>query len=66
MSNFWTALKESTIMQGLLTIGVVGVWLYLLVQARPVPPELNQIVGLVVGFFFGGKVQKFLSSGLPH
>ncbi len=48
-------IQQSVIVQGLLTLGVVGTWLYLHVAGKPVPPELNQIVGLVVGFYFGGK-----------
>ena len=41
MSDFWTALKESVILQGLITVGVVGAWLYLLVNRQPVPPDLR-------------------------
>ena len=48
-------IQQSVIVQGVLTLGVVGTWLYLHIAAQPVPPELNQIVGLVVGFYFGGK-----------
>ncbi len=48
-------IQQSVIVQGVLTLGVVGTWLYLHVAGQPVPPELNQIVGLVVGFYFGGK-----------
>jgi hypothetical protein len=46
---------QSVIVQGVLTLGVVGTWGYLMVAGKPIPPELNQIVGLVVGFYFGGK-----------
>jgi hypothetical protein len=55
MEKFWTLLQESTIVQGILTLGVVGVWGYLLFAGQPIPAELNQIVGLVIGFYFGGK-----------
>ncbi len=48
-------LQQSVIVQGALTLGVVGVWLYLHATGHPIPDGLNQIVGLVVGFYFGGK-----------
>lgn len=54
-NKFLDLLQQSVITQGILTIGVTGTWLYLHIAGQPVPPELNQIVGLVVGFYFGGK-----------
>ncbi len=48
-------IQQSVIVQGVLTLGVTGTWLYLHIVGQAVPPELNQIVGLVVGFYFGGK-----------
>lgn len=55
MANLTDLFKSSAIMQSVLSVMVVGAWLYLLVVGRTVPPELHQIVGLVVGFFFGTK-----------
>jgi hypothetical protein len=49
-------LARSVIMQSLLTILVVGAWLYMIVMGKPVPELLETVVGLVVGFFFGSKV----------
>jgi len=49
-------LARSVIMQSVLTILVVGAWLYLIVVGKPVPELLETVVGLVVGFFFGSKV----------
>jgi len=49
-------LARSVIMQSVLTILVVGAWLYLIVMGKPVPELLETVVGLVVGFFFGSKV----------
>jgi hypothetical protein len=56
MQTFWSLLKESVIMQGTLTLLVVGVWLYLVVTGQVVPEQLTNVVGLVVGFFFGAKL----------
>jgi len=55
-------LKQSVIMQSILTILVVSVWLYLILTAKPVPPLLETIVGVIVGFFFGSKVTQGLQS----
>jgi hypothetical protein len=49
-------LARSVIMQSVLTILVVGAWLYMIVMGKPVPELLETVVGLVVGFFFGSKV----------
>jgi hypothetical protein len=49
-------LARSVIMQSVLTILVVGAWLYLIVMGKPIPELLETVVGLVVGFFFGSKV----------
>jgi hypothetical protein len=47
--------KQSVIVQGILTLAVVGVWLYMLASGMAIPETLTNIVGLVFGFFFGGK-----------
>lgn len=49
-------LRESIIMQSVLTLMVVGAWLYLVVAGRPVPEELKWAVGAMLGFFFGSKL----------
>lgn len=54
--TFTDLLKSSVIMQGVLSLAVVGAWIYLLVAGLPVPDGLNNIVGLVIGFFFGSKL----------
>ncbi len=48
-------IQQSVIVQGVLTLGVVALWCTMLFLGKPVPDSLNQIVGLVVGFYFGGK-----------
>ncbi len=49
-------LQESVIMQGLISLLVVGLWGYLLATGQEVPSELSAIVSLVIGFFFGSKL----------
>jgi hypothetical protein len=56
LDKFLDLLARSVIMQSVLTILVVGAWLYMIVVGKPVPELLETVVGLVVGFFFGSKV----------
>jgi len=48
--------KTSAIMQGFLSVVVIGAYVYLLVSGQPVPETLVVSVGLVLGFFFGSKL----------
>jgi hypothetical protein len=54
-AKFLELLQESVIVQGILTLAVVGVWLYMVVAQQPIPSGLDNLVGLCVGFYFGGK-----------
>lgn len=56
MSNFWQLLKESTIMQAVLSLVVLGAYVYMLLAGIEIPAAFETIVGLVIGFFFGGKL----------
>ena len=48
--------QQSVIMQGALSLAVVGLWGYMLVTGQEIPSELSAIVTLVIGFFFGSKL----------
>lgn len=50
-------LRESVLIQGILTLSVIGAALYLIVTRQPVPPELFQLMWAIVGFYFGSKVE---------
>lgn len=56
-ADFIQLLRESVITQATITILVVGAVVGLVIVGRPVPNEMWNIVSLVVGFYFGGKVQ---------
>jgi uncharacterized membrane protein YfcA len=60
--KFLDLLARSVIMQSVLTVLVVSAWLFLIVEEKPVPPLLETIVGVIVGFFFGSKVTQGLNS----
>jgi len=49
--------ERSIIVQSLLTVGVIGVELYLYVVGREVPSELSQVGWALVGFWIGSKVE---------
>ena len=58
--KFWDLLKESVILQGLITVMVFGLIAFLLITKQEVPDQLWQAFALILGFFFGAKVQKAL------
>ena len=58
MKEFWQLLRDSIITQSLLALIVVATVATLVVAGREVPPELWAITTLMLGFFFGAKVQQ--------
>lgn len=56
MRKFWDLVKDSTITQGTITIGVIGVSCYLWATGQIVPDRLWTADTLVLGFFFGAKL----------
>lgn len=61
MYQFWNHLKSSVIIQGTVTLMLIGTTCYLYIMGQPVPPELLGFDGLVLGFFFGAKVQQAMT-----
>ena len=57
MSTFWDLLESSVIVSGFIALGCVGAVIYLSCIQQPIPDVLVNVVMIVVGFFFGGKVQ---------
>ena len=58
MNKFWDLLEESVIVSGIIALSCIGAVIYLSVTGQPVPDILVNICMVVVGFFFGGKVQQ--------
>lgn len=56
-TTFWTLLRESVIMQGLLTLMLGGTLCYLYVAGREVPSDLSKLTFAVVAFWMGSKSQ---------
>jgi hypothetical protein len=55
VDKFWSLVKESVIVQGIMTLMLVGTICYLCVAGREVPILLTNLVLIVVGFYFGAK-----------
>lgn len=49
------AILESTVIQGLVTLVLVGVVGYLSVVGQPIPDLLTNALMIVLGFWFGSK-----------
>jgi len=56
MDRFWDLLQQSVIVQGLVTLALVGVTVYLYVTGQPIPDTLLNFDYLVLGFFFSSKI----------
>lgn len=53
MSELVQLFRESVVIQGVLTLVVVGAAVWLLALGQPVPDQLWGFVGLVLGYYFG-------------
>jgi hypothetical protein len=56
MGSFKDALLDSTIIQGTVTLALVGSVIYLSVVGAAVPEVLVNSLMIVIGFWFGSKV----------
>lgn len=55
--SFFTLLKDSTLVQASVTLILVIAITYMYLSSMDVPPELINIIMLILGFYFGGKSQ---------
>ncbi len=64
MNNNGTTLldliRESVIVQGLITLMVVGACIWLAIHNEVIPPFLADLTSLIIGFYFGAKVQNLV------
>ena len=59
IDRFWGLLEKSTLVQASVTLLLVGTTCYLWGTGRPVPVALAGLLGTVMGFWFGTKVQQY-------
>lgn len=57
MTNFWELVERSVIIQGIITLCLIGTVIYLTVSQVEVPKLIEALTLLVVGFYFGSKVE---------
>lgn len=57
MNEFWTLVRESVILQAIITLALIGTVIYLVVSGIEVPDLISSLTLLVVGFYFGSKVE---------
>ena len=57
MNKFWEMLQESIIVQSTVTMGLVGTACALWLQGQIVPPELQQVMTIVIAYWMGTKSQ---------
>lgn len=63
-TTFWTLLRDSVIIQGIVTLACVGTIIYLAVTGQPIPELLQTVTTLVIGFWFGSKVEHAISNAV--
>lgn len=57
MKGFWELFKTSVIVQALIAIMLLGTICYMYATGQEVPDQLTIFFGVVLGFYFGSKVQ---------
>lgn len=62
MDKFWALLKESVITQAAITLILICAVAYLACTGQEIPEIVQALAGLVVGYYFGSKVQAKIST----
>lgn len=65
MNRFFDLLEQSTLISGIIALGLVGTSCYLAITGQPIPDMLAAATMAVVGFFFGAKTEKSATSLSP-
>lgn len=61
MEKFLDLVRESVIVQGLITLSLVITVCYMWASGKTIPPDLLGLLTLVIGFYFGSKVQSVIN-----
>jgi hypothetical protein len=59
---FWQLLAESVIVQALLTLLIAATICYLYATNKSVPQELWYAFTLILGYYFGSKIQQTITN----
>lgn len=58
MNTFWRLFEESIVVQSLITLALVLAVIYMIVTGQQIPDILASALMLVLGFYFGSKVEQ--------
>jgi len=64
MNEFWTLFKESVILQAIITLVILTTVCAMYVTRQTVPENLWSALMLILGFYFGSKVENVKASKL--
>jgi len=64
MNEFWTLFKESVILQAIITLVILATVCAMYVTRQTVPENLWSALMLILGFYFGSKVENVKASKL--
>jgi len=56
-TTFWSLLKESIIVQSIITLMMVSAIVYLYLTGKEVPETLYNLTYIIVGYWLGSKAQ---------
>jgi len=62
VAKFWELLKESVIVQGTITLTLVGATVYLAATGQEIPDVIASSTALALGFYFGSKSQQVIGA----
>jgi len=62
MEKFWDLVAQSVIVQGLVTLSLVGACIYLAIVGQPIPELITNATMLALGFYFGSKSQQAIAA----
>ena len=66
MYRFWDLLEKSTLVSGVIAVGIVAAIIYLACTSQPIPDILGNSALIIIGFFFGAKTQATGASLARH
>jgi len=56
MKKFWELFEQSIIVQSLITLLVVGTYVFLVGTGQQINDQLMALLWVIIGFYFGSKV----------
>jgi len=57
VDRFWQLLEQSTLISGVIAVGMVGTASYCVIAQIPLPEYFSIPLGVIIGYFFSEKVR---------